>query len=112
MSLLCEIKKFLSKNFDMKYLSEGSFVLEVQIRWDYSQCVLQLSQKSYIERVHRRFGIQDCKPRDNPIAKGNKFSFSQYPNNDLESKEVEKVPHASTVASIMYVQAFTHLDIT
>ena len=58
--LLHETKKFLSKNFEMKDLGNASFVLGIQILRDRSQCILWLSQKSYIEKVLNRFGMKDC----------------------------------------------------
>jgi len=47
-----------------------------------------LSQKTYIEKVLERYGMQDCKLGDTPVAKDNKFSQSQCPKNDLEVKEM------------------------
>ena len=72
----------------MKDLGETSFVLRIQIYRDRPRDILGLSQKTYIEKVHERYGMQDCKPRDTPVAKGVKFSLSQCPKNDLEVKEM------------------------
>ena len=74
--LLHETKKFLAKNFEMKDLGDASFVLGIQICRDRSQGVLGLSQKNYINKVLKRFGMQNCKPLDTPVAKGEKFSLS------------------------------------
>jgi hypothetical protein len=49
-SLLLETKRFLSSNFDMKDLSEVSFVLGIKIHRDSRNGVLKLSQKAYIEK--------------------------------------------------------------
>ncbi|RDY04449.1 hypothetical protein CR513_11841, partial [Mucuna pruriens] len=87
-SLLHEIKRFLTKNFEMKDLGKASLVLGIQIVRDHSQGILRLSQESYINKVLDRFGIKDSKPEDTPIAKGDKFSFKQCPNNDLERNEM------------------------
>ena len=56
-SLLQEIKRFISKQFEMKDLGDDSFVLEIQIHRDCSQGILGLSQKSYIEKALKRFGM-------------------------------------------------------
>ena len=82
--LLHETKKFLSKNFEMKDLGNASFVLGIQILRDRSQGILRLSQKSYIEKVLNRFGMKDCSSGDTPVAKGDKFSLTQCPKNNLE----------------------------
>ncbi|KAK4841202.1 hypothetical protein QYF36_000610 [Acer negundo] len=76
--MLHETKRFLSKNFEMKDLSDASF---------------------------------DSKPGDTPVAKGDKFSLNQCPKNNLEVKEMQKIPYASAVGSLMYAQVSTRPDI-
>jgi inosine/xanthosine triphosphate pyrophosphatase family protein len=56
-SLLREIKRFLSSNFDMKDLGEASFVLRIEIHRDRRKGVLRLSQKAYLEKVLKKFSI-------------------------------------------------------
>ncbi|RDY14563.1 hypothetical protein CR513_00359, partial [Mucuna pruriens] len=108
---LRETKRFLTKNFEMKDLGEASFVLGIQILRDRSQGILRLSQENYINKVLDRFGIKDSKPGDTLIAKGDKFSIKQCPNNDLERNEMQKIPYASVVGSLMYTQVCTCLNI-
>ena len=55
--------------------------------------------------------MQNCKPRDTPVAKGDKFSLNQCPKNDLEKEEMQKISYASAVGSLMYAQVCTHPDI-
>ena len=109
--LLHETKKFLTKKFEMKDLGDASFVLGIQILRDRSRGILELSQKSYIDKVLSRFGMKDSKPGDTPVAKGDKFSLEQCPHNDLERKEMQKIPYASVVGSLMYAQVCTRPDI-
>ena len=56
--------------------------------------------------------MQDCKPGDTPVAKGDKFSLNQCPKNDFEVKEIQKIPYALALGSLMYTQVCMHLDIT
>ena len=109
--LLHETKRFLSKQFEMKDLGDTSFVLGIQIYQDRSRGILGLSQKRYMDKVLKRFGMQDCKPGDTSMSKGDKFSLCQCPKNDLETKEMQKIPYASAVGSLMYAQVCTRLDI-
>ena len=62
--MLHETKRFLSKKFEIKDLGDASFVLGIQIHRDFSRGTLNLSQKSYIEKILTRFGMHDCKPGD------------------------------------------------
>ena len=73
--MLHETKRFLSRNFEMKDLGDASFVLGIQIHQDRSWGILGLSQRSYIEKVLKRFDMQECKSGDTPVAKGDKFSL-------------------------------------
>ena len=100
--LLHETKVFLSKHFEMKDFGEATFVLGIQIHRDRSRGILGLSQKSYIEKVLKRFGMQDCKPGDTPIAKGDKFSLDQCPKNELE------IHGKKRIVSLHYSIIFTH----
>lgn len=55
--------------------------------------------------------MQNSKPGDTPVAKGDKFSLNQCPQNSLESQEMQKIPYASAVGSLMYAQVCTRPDI-
>jgi hypothetical protein len=72
-SLLLEIKRFLSSNFDMKDLSELSFVLGIEIHRDRRNGVLGLSHKTYLEKVLKKFSIYACNPTPASIVKGDKY---------------------------------------
>jgi hypothetical protein len=82
--LLLEIKGFLSSHFDMKDLDEASYVLGIEIRQDRRKGVLVLSQKSYIEKVRKKFNMHKCNLTPTPIVKGVKFGKFQCPKNQYE----------------------------
>ena len=48
---LLEIKSFLSKNFEIKFLGDASFMIDIQIQHDKTREILSLSQKLYIDKV-------------------------------------------------------------
>ncbi|RVW19330.1 Retrovirus-related Pol polyprotein from transposon TNT 1-94 [Vitis vinifera] len=110
-SILHDTKRFLSKHFEMKDLGDASFVLGIQIHRDRSRGILGLSQRTYIDKVLQRYDMQNSKPGDTPVAKGDKFSLNQCPKNSLESQEMQKIPYASAVGSLMYAQVCTRPDI-
>ena len=92
----------------MKDLGEISFVLGIKILRDCSQGILRLSQESYIDKVLDRFSMKDSKPGYTSIAKGNKFSLKQCPSNYLERKEMQNIPYALVVGSLMNAQVCIH----
>ena len=55
--------------------------------------------------------MSGCKPVHTPMAKGDKFSLKQYPKNEFEHKKMQKIPYASAVGSLMYVQVCTRPDL-
>jgi len=48
--------------------------------------------------------MQECKSRDTPVAKGDKFSLKQCPKGNLEIQEMQKIPYALAIGSLMYAQ--------
>ena len=80
-NLLLKTKKFLSLNFDMKDFGEASFVLGIEIHRDRIKRVLGLSQKTYLEKVLKKYSMQNCKPSPAPIVKGDRFGEFQCPRN-------------------------------
>ena len=94
LNLLRDTKKFLSNKFKMKDLGNVSYVLGIQIYRDHSKDILGLSQKGYIEKLLQRYGMQDCKPLDTPIAKEDTLSLNQCPKNALKIQEMQKCPYA------------------
>jgi hypothetical protein len=71
--LVLETKSFLSSRFDMKNLGEAYYVLGIEIHRDREKGVLGLSQKSYIEKVLKKFNMHKCNPTPALIVKCVKF---------------------------------------
>ena len=104
LNLLCDTTQFLSNTFEMKDLGNVSYVLGIQIYRDHYKDILGMSQKGYIEKLLQRYNMQDYKPLDTPIVKGDKLSLSQCPKNALEIPYMEKFLYAQVVVSLMYAQ--------
>lgn len=66
---------------------------------------------SYIEKVLTKFIMHEYKLEDTPVTKGDKFSLNQCLKGNLEVQEMQKIPYASSVGSLMYVQVCTRSDI-
>ena len=80
-NLLFETKKLLSSNFNMKDLSEASFVLGIEIHRDRRKGVLELSQKVYLEKILKKYSMHASKPTPAPIVKDDSFEKFQCPRN-------------------------------
>jgi hypothetical protein len=110
-NMLYEIKSFLSSNFDMKDLGDASYVLGIEIHRDRTKGVLGLSQKSYIDRVLKRYNMYKCSAMPAPVVKGDMLGTFQCLNNKYESDQMKSIPYASAVGSLMYAQVCTRPDI-
>ncbi len=74
LGLLHDVKSYLSNNFEMKDMSEASYVIGIEIFRDRSQGILGLSQKAYINKILERFNMESCTPTPVLIQKGDNFS--------------------------------------
>ncbi|KAK2966785.1 hypothetical protein RJ640_022744 [Escallonia rubra] len=61
--------------------------------------------------VIQKVGAPLSHREDNDAPKGDKFSLLQCPRNQLEQDEMERIPYASAVGSLMYAQVCTRPDI-
>jgi hypothetical protein len=110
-SQLRETTKFLSSNFDMKDLGEASYVLGIEIRRDIKNRVLGLSQKTYLEKILKKYNMHTSKATPAPIVKGDSFGNFQCPKNQYELDQMKAVPYASAIGSLQYARVCTHPDL-
>ncbi|KAL0394448.1 UNVERIFIED_CONTAM: hypothetical protein Slati_4411000 [Sesamum latifolium] len=101
--MLGDIRAWLSSQFSMKDMSEASYILGIKINMDRSRRMLGLTQSSYIEKVLKRFKMEDSKRGVLPMRHGIMLSKKQSPKTDEELKRMSNIPYASAVGSIQYV---------
>lgn len=102
LGLLRESKEFLSKKLQIKDVSEASYVIGIEIFQNIAQGWLELSQKTYINKLLERFRIKKCLLSIVPIKKGDTFNLMQCSKNELKHAQMEMIPYASIVGSLMY----------
>ena len=96
----------------MKDMDKATYVIGIEIFRDRSHGILGLSQKAYIDRVLKRFKMENCSASVAPIQKGDKFNLMRCPQNELEQKQMEGIPYTSAVGSLMYAQTCTRPNIS
>ena len=109
---LQNVKSWLGKCFSMKDLGEAACILGIKIYRDRSKRVLSLSQSGYIDKVLKRFGMQDSKRGFLPMSHGIRLSKSQSPLTKDEKERMSKIPYASAIGSIMYAMLCTRPDVS
>ena len=96
----------------MKDLGAAKQILGIEIHRDMEHGKLWLSQKKYMEKILTRFGMQNVKLVNIPLASHFKFSSSLCPNTKQENDYMSHVLYASVIGSLMYVMVCTRLDIS
>ena len=80
---LQNVKSWLGKCFSMKDLGEAAYILGIKIYRDRSKRLIGLSQSAYIDKVLKRFSMQDSKRGYLPMSHGITLSKSQCPNTKM-----------------------------
>ena len=108
---LKEVKSYLGKCFSMKDLGEASYILGIKIYRDRSKRLIGLSQSAYIDKVLKRFNMQNSKKGYLPMQVEHGLSSKLCASTPDEVARMKKVPYASAVGSIMYAVKCTRPDV-
>ena len=108
---LKEVKSYLGKCFSMKDLGEASYILGIKIYRDRSKRLIGLSQSAYIDKVLKRFNMQNSKKGYLPMQVEHGLSSKLCASTPDEVARMKKVSYASAVGSIMYAVKCTRPDV-
>ena len=109
--LMEQIKSSLKDVFSMKDLGEAQYILGIKICRDRSRRLIGLSQRTYIDKVLKRFNMRNSKKGNVPMTQGVKLSKSQCATTRKDIEIMKDVPYASAVGSIMYAMVCTRPDV-
>ncbi|KAK9000628.1 hypothetical protein V6N11_081117 [Hibiscus sabdariffa] len=109
---LQSIKTWLSSCFSMKDLGEAAYILGVKIYRDRSRRLLGLSQSTYIDKVLKRFSMEESKRGFLPMRHGISLSKEMCPSSPQERERMSQIPYASAIGSIMYAMICTRPDLS
>nr|GEX48978.1 retrotransposon protein, putative, Ty1-copia subclass [Tanacetum cinerariifolium] len=109
--MLQSAKTYLGKCFAMKDLGEAAYIFGIKIYRDRSRRLIGLCQSAYIEKILKRYCMENSKRESIPMQQKLKLSKSQGASTPVELKRMQNVSYASTVGSIMYVVRCTRPDV-
>jgi hypothetical protein len=109
--MLQDVKSHLGKCFAMKDLGEAAFILGIKIYRDRTKRLIGLSQSAYIDKILKRFKMENSKRGLVPMQEGLGLSVKQGASTPDEVKRMQRVPYASAVGSIMYAVRCTRPDV-
>nr|GEX77730.1 retrotransposon protein, putative, Ty1-copia subclass [Tanacetum cinerariifolium] len=109
--MLQSVNTYLGKCFAMKDLGEAAYILGIKIYRDRSKRLIDICQSAYIEKILKRYCMENSKRGSIPMQEKLKLSKSQGASTPAEMKRMQNVPYASAVGSIMYAVRCTRPDV-
>ncbi|GKC10128.1 retrotransposon protein, putative, ty1-copia subclass [Tanacetum coccineum] len=109
---LQSVKDWLGKSFVMKDLGDAAYILGIKIYKDRSKRLIGLSQDTYLDKILKRFKMENSKKENVPLHHGIKISKDLCPKTDEELDRMSRVPYASAVGSIKYAMTCTRPDVS
>ena len=95
----------------MKYLGEVAYILGIKIYRDRSRHLTGLSQSTYLDKVLKKFKMNQSKKGFLPVLQGVKLSQTQCPTTAEDREKMKGIPYASAIGSIMYAMLCTGPDV-
>ncbi|GKB68915.1 retrotransposon protein, putative, ty1-copia subclass [Tanacetum coccineum] len=102
-AMLQEIKSRLCKCFSIIDLGEAAYILGIKIIRDRSKRLIALSQSTYLEKILKKFRMENSKKGYTPMMKKPYYRKSQGAKTPTEVQHMERFPYASAIRSIMTV---------
>ena len=96
----------------MKDLGEAAFILGIRIYRDRSRRLMGLSQSTYVDKVLKRFNMEEAKKGFLPLSHGTRLSKTQCLESADEQGRMDTIPYASAVGWIMYAMICTRPDVS
>ncbi|GKD10587.1 hypothetical protein Tco_1190272, partial [Tanacetum coccineum] len=87
----------------MKDLGEAAFILGIKIYRDRSRRLIGLSQNAYLDKILKRYRMDNSKRGSIPMQVDIHLNKSQCATTSAEMKHMQNVPYASAVGSILAV---------
>jgi hypothetical protein len=109
--LLLNTKNNIKGQFNIKDLNEIYWLLNIKIEQDRKAKTISLSQNTYIEKILKRFNLQEAKTISMPIDPNTKMSKDQCAISEKEKDYMKNVPYHQAVGSLMWAAVVTRPDI-
>lgn len=98
-----KIKRELSSEFKIKDLGSVTQCLGMRVQVDKQKGIVTLDQEQYIEKLCKKFNVQNCKATYTPIEPKLNLNKSEHCNTQL--------PYQELIGSMMYLAVLTRPDI-
>ncbi|GJX35222.1 retrotransposon protein, putative, ty1-copia subclass [Tanacetum coccineum] len=109
--MLQDVKSYLGRCFAMKDLGEATYILGIKIYKDRSKRLIGLCQRAYIDKIFKRFYMENSKRGSIPMQEKLKLNKFQGASTLAKVKRMQNIPYASAVGSKAVKLASLH-DLT
>nr|GEX66600.1 retrotransposon protein, putative, Ty1-copia subclass [Tanacetum cinerariifolium] len=92
-------------------LGEATFILGIKIYRDRSKRLIRLGQNAYMDKILKRYKIDNSKRGHIPIQERLDLNNTQGASTPKEVKRMQNVPYSLAVGSIMYAVRCTRPDV-
>ncbi|KAJ9544958.1 LOW QUALITY PROTEIN: hypothetical protein OSB04_024665 [Centaurea solstitialis] len=92
-------------------LTEDVYILGIKIYRNRSKRLIGLSQSTYIDKILKKFRMDESKKGFIPMQHGIVLSKTQCPVSSEDQDKMKSVPYASAIGSIMYAMLCTRPDV-
>lgn len=106
-----KVKHDLKLRFEMKDLGEAKRILGIDIIRDRRRKILWMSQQHYIEKLLKKYQMNESRIVSTPLGQQFQLSASQGPKSEEEQNLMKQIPYASIIGSVMYVMICTRPDL-
>jgi hypothetical protein len=110
-NLLKSVKDYLNSKFSMNDLCEAAYIVGTKIYRDRSKRLIALSQSMYLEKILKRFRMDQAKKGFFRMVKCTKLSVTQILAIDEDRERMSDIPYVSVIGSITYTMMCTRPDV-
>ena len=103
---IAQVKCDLAKRFQLKDMGELHYFLGVNIKQNSETGKTWIGQPEYTKAMLKKFGMENCKPANTPIASETKLLKATD-----DSKRVDTKLYQSAVGCLLYLSGWTRPDI-
>lgn len=101
---------YLKTAFKIK-VKEPKYFVGFEIERDKNNKMIKIHQQSYIEKIIRKFGMEDAKIASVPVDPNTKLSSKMCPTDEKEKEEMRQRPYNELLGSLQFAVNMTRPDI-
>ena len=107
------VKAYLDNIYGIKDLGELKYFLGIEIKQNYQENIITLSQKGYIEKVCKKYDLKMTTKYSTPLPANTKINKQEVPTiNSQEYLEMKSKPYREIIGSWIYLCTSTRPDIS